>query len=311
MKGALQASRVVVLDRCPLCAGMSFAAITDAEVSGFEWVRCACGLVYKRSQRPASGHDVGVSLGDAPGQAELREADARAGNAEGGTGHYEGAYFDRYARRRRRRIAKSRTQILDALEAAEPGRLLDVGCSLGYALEAARSLGLDAVGVDLSERAVAECRRLGFDARSGTLESLPFEDASFAVVLLKHVFEHTPTPREAAAELRRVLAPGGAAFFAVPNAEYFKAARRPRDSRFFRGEAGLAHCVCYSPDTLARLLEEEGFRVVSVHPRLWHRRGPAWRQAAELSALPLRLPARAAASALGLRKEFWMVAVRR
>jgi len=206
--------------------------------------------------------------------------------------------------------AKSRRQILDALEVAAPGRLLDVGCSLGYALEAARSIGLEASGVDLSAHAVAECRRTGLDVHRGSLHALPFEDASFAVVVLKHVFEHTPHPREALAELRRVMIPGGAAFFAVPDVRYFKAARNPATARFYRGEAARAHFVYYSPRNLARLLEQEGFRVASVHPRLLHRRGGLAGAALEVLALPFRVPARLVAEALGLRKEFWLVAVR-
>jgi len=291
-------TRAVVNDLCPLCGSASWSVLVDGGPAGFEWVRCPCGLVFKQSE-PATAAATGAeALGDAD------------------TAHYDEQYFGRYARRRRRRIRKSRRQILDALDAlgalevAPPGRLLDVGCSLGYALEAARGLGLEAAGVDLAGHAVAECRRAGFDARTGTLGALPFEDASFAVAVLKHVFEHTPAPREALRELRRVLVPGAAVFFAVPNLRYFKAVRDPATSRFFRGEAGRAHHVYYTPQTLSRLLEDEGFRVAAVHPRLVHRRASLLSRALEVAALPLRVPLRLFADAFGLRKEFWLVAVR-
>jgi SAM-dependent methyltransferase len=201
--------------------------------------------------------------------------------------------------------------VLDALEVAPAGPLLDVGCSLGYALRAARSLGLEAAGVDVSGHAIAECRCAGFDARQGTLTELPFDDGRFAVVLLKHVFEHTPEPRAALRELKRVMKPGGAAFFAVPNLDYFKARRSPGESRFFRGEAGRAHYVYYTPATLRRLLESEGFGVASVHPRLVHRRAGLARLVVEAATAPVRVPLRLVMDALGLRKEFWLVAVSR
>lgn len=285
-------ARAVIHTRCPVCASASWTVLVDGGPSGFEWVRCPCGIVFKRSEPAPDPSTEAVTLGDAD------------------TDRYDKEYFGRYARRRRRRIRKSRRQILDALEVAPPGRLLDVGCSLGYALEAARRLGLEAAGVDLAGHAVAECRRAGFDARTGTLGALPFEDASFAVAVLKHVFEHTAAPREGLKELRRVLVPGAAVFFAVPNLGYFKAARSPATSRFFRGEAGRAHYVYYSPSTLSRLLEDEGFRVTSVHPRLVHRRASVLRRVLEVAAMPLRVPPRLVADALGLRKEFWLVAVR-
>lgn len=291
MSGAEQAIRIPVQVHCPLCGDGAAGArvIADEGPRGTEWVRCRCGLIFKRSE-PA-GATPADTLGD-------------------GGAHYDPEYFRRYERRRRRRIAKSTTQIRDALEVAAPGPMLDVGCSLGYALEAAETLDLDAAGVDLSPHAVVECRRLGFEARIGSLDRLPYDSQAFTLVVMKHVFEHTPKPREALAELRRVLRPRGAVFLAVPNAEYVKAAVWPRRSRFYRGEAARAHYVSYTPSTLSALLEAEGFEVASVHPRLLHRRAPLSTRLAELAALPLRIPARLLLAGLDLRKEFWLVAVR-
>jgi SAM-dependent methyltransferase len=285
------ASYRVVQTACPLCSGRDWTKLVGGDDEDFDWVRCRCSLVFKTREPNAA-----ASVRDAVGDAIPNDT------------HYEGAYFDRYARRPRRRRAKSRRQILDALEVAPPGELLDVGCSLGYALDAARSLGLAAHGVEVSEHALVECRRRGLEVTRGDLLSLPFEDGRFSVVLLKHVFEHTPEPRAALAELRRVLRPGGAAFFAVPNAEYRRGVPAGASSRFFRGEAGRAHYVYWSPDTLARMLANEGFAVASVHPRLLHRRAGAWCAILDAVSLPLRLPLRAAMQALALRKEFWLLA---
>lgn len=326
MTSAPHTSRRVIADACPLCDAVSWTVLVDGGPSGFEWVRCSCAAVFKRAE-PADAADQAIpasTMGDGGQGGAASATDRSTASSVTGTGagniaslgdvaderHYDEQYFGRYARRRRRRVAKARRQILDALEATSPGRLLDVGCSLGYTLEAARSLGLEATGVDLASHAIDECRRLGFDAHRGTLDALPFDDASFAIAMLKHVFEHTPTPRRTLAELRRVLIPGAALFLAVPNGDYFKAVRSPATSRFFRGEAARAHFVYYTPVTLSRLVEEEGFCVVGVHSRVLHRRGSVARMAAEVLALPLRLPLRALAAAAGLRKEFWLVAVR-
>ncbi|HYC55401.1 MAG TPA: class I SAM-dependent methyltransferase [Candidatus Binatia bacterium] len=284
---ACDAGRQPVLESCPLCGSQSAAIVAEHEAL---WVRCDCGLVYKR----AGGQGSGGATED-----------------PGSLGHgYDADYFRTYARRRNRRIRKSRTQILDALEHVDAVRLLDVGCSLGYTLEAARALGLEAAGVDVSEHALTHCRALGFEARRGTLEQLPFAEAAFDVAILKHVFEHTAAPRAALAELRRVLRPGGAAFFAVPNAGYFQVARGR--SRFFSGEGGAAHFVCYSPDTLKRMLREEGFDPAALHPCLLHRSaGAPARRLLEAVALPVRWPASRIRTVWALRKEFWLVAVRR
>jgi len=268
------------MEHCPLCGGDRAEVLVDEEAV---WARCGCGIVYKRSGSSPSADRLGDSCHE--------------------------RYYERYRRRHAHRVRKARMQILDALEVAERGPLLDVGCSLGYTLEAAHSLGLPACGVEISEHAIEHCRRLGLDARRGSLEALPFEDGAFAVVMLKHVFEHTPRPRQALAELRRVLSAGGTAFFAVPHLGYYKAAR-PRTSRFFRGEAGRAHFVYYSPETLSLLLEQEGFRVEHVHARLFHRRASLARRGAEAAMLPARLAVEWLRTAARLRKEFWLVASR-
>jgi SAM-dependent methyltransferase len=216
-----------------------------------------------------------------------------------------------YDRRRWRRIQKSTQQVRDLLEHASPGALLDIGCSVGYTLEAARRLGLDATGVDVSAFAVEACRARGFRAEIGALERLPFPDASFALIVMKHVLEHVVDARAALAEVRRVLRPGGGVFIAVPHAGYRKATRDPQQSSFFRPDAaGRNHEVYYTPATLGRLLASCGFRVARTRPHLLHRRSGMGVTLLDLALLPARGGVEMLRDALALRKEFWCVAVR-
>jgi SAM-dependent methyltransferase len=94
-------------------------------------------------------------------------------------------------------------------------RVLDVACGSGnVALSAGRRF-CDAVGVDFvpalveraRERAAAE--RLPTSFEVGDAESLPFEDASFDVVLSIFGSMFAPDQEKAAAELLRVCRPGG------------------------------------------------------------------------------------------------------
>jgi len=250
------------------------------------WMSCRCGLIYKRSEAVP-------------------------------TVEYEESYFVNrenvrrpYKTRNRRRIRKSRSQILDVLNHVEPGPLLDVGCAHGHMLRAAEDLGLTATGVDISEYAVRFCSELGFSAKHGKLERLPFADGAFQIVMMRHVLEHTKAPREALREIRRVLRPGGGLFIAVPHAGYLKARVNPAGYRFYRPEFhGREHYVYYTPRTLTRLLKEESFDPVSApHPHLVHRRAGGAERAAEIAIAPLRIAAQQARSALALCKEFWVVA---
>lgn len=277
-----------VLPRCPLCRGDAHDIV--ARYPELVWVRCACGLVYKRWQR--SG--------------QLAED------------FYERGYFGDgaqgrgYTQRTARRIAKSRHQIRDLLNHAAPGPLLDIGCSMGYTLRAAAGLGLEAAGTDISRHAVETCSAQGFRTALGRLDALPFADGEFALVTMKHVLEHTPDPRRALAEVGRVLRPGGGLFIAVPHAGYHRARRNPQASRFFQPSAhGGEHFVYYTPATLGRLLVECGFEVMRTHPALLHDTAPLTVRAAQAAFAPLRACAQFVADRLDLRKEFWTVALRR
>ena len=100
--------------------------------------------------------------------------------------------------------------------ALRPGeRVLDVGCGTGsVALTAARE-GAVVSAVEpagrLREVAQARARQDGLDVtvHDGSAAELPFPDATFDAVLSGFAVIFAPDARAAAAELLRVLAPGG------------------------------------------------------------------------------------------------------
>jgi SAM-dependent methyltransferase len=103
--------------------------------------------------------------------------------------------------------------------AVGPGEtVLDVACGPGESsVQLAREAGCRVVGIDLSPESIEQARRaakdadLGGSARFvvGDAEALPLEDASVAGVLCECSFCTFPDKRAAAAELARVLKPGG------------------------------------------------------------------------------------------------------
>ncbi len=100
---------------------------------------------------------------------------------------------------------------------------LDVGCGDGARYGArVRESGVEIHGVDISDVAVEEARRRGIDARVASLEEpLPFQDATFDVVICLEVLEHLVDPESVAREIRRVLKPGGRALLSVPNSAFW------------------------------------------------------------------------------------------
>jgi SAM-dependent methyltransferase len=91
-----------------------------------------------------------------------------------------------------RRPDKSHAKVLAerALRLWNPESVLDVGCSIGWAVGYFADRGVRAVGVDVSAIAVRNGSRLGRDIRLACATHLPFDEASFDVVMSTDCLEH-------------------------------------------------------------------------------------------------------------------------
>jgi 2-polyprenyl-6-hydroxyphenyl methylase/3-demethylubiquinone-9 3-methyltransferase len=86
--------------------------------------------------------------------------------------------------------------------------LLDLGCGGGL-LAPHLPAGWRHVGADLSETALAVAAQHGVEPVHADVAALPFDDASFDVVVAGEVLEHVPDMEAVVAEACRVLRPGG------------------------------------------------------------------------------------------------------
>jgi SAM-dependent methyltransferase len=100
-------------------------------------------------------------------------------------------------------------------------RVLDVGCGTGVAAITAARLGAEVSGADLTPalleqaRESAEIAGVSLDWREADVESLPFADAQFDVVISQFGHMFAPRPEVAVAEMLRVLKPGGTIAFST------------------------------------------------------------------------------------------------
>lgn len=104
-------------------------------------------------------------------------------------------------------------ELLQASALGPGARLLDVGCGLGASARvAATEFGLQVDAVDAHQAIVARASARGGGARirwsTGTLPTLPFEDATFDAVLAECVLSTVDRPA-ALAEIARLMRPGG------------------------------------------------------------------------------------------------------
>jgi len=103
--------------------------------------------------------------------------------------------------------------LLDAAGVTRGSRVLDVAAGPGAVAAAAAGRGATVLGVDLSPEMVAVARgnHPGLDFQEADAERLPFGEGAFDAIVCNFGLGHFARPERVAAELLRVLAPGGRA----------------------------------------------------------------------------------------------------
>jgi SAM-dependent methyltransferase len=109
--------------------------------------------------------------------------------------------------------------LLDVLRVQPGCRLLDISCGVASLPRLAAELGLEAHGVDFSEAAlrVAHEEAPSLDLVAADGERLPYADETFDFVTHIGSLEHYVHPEAGAAEIARLLRPGGRACVLLPN----------------------------------------------------------------------------------------------
>ncbi len=147
-------------------------------------------------------------------------------------------------------LAKIETEI-------PPGRFLDVGCSYGNSLVAARDRNWQVTGIELSKPAAEYgIKEHGLDIRTVHLHEADLEPGSFDAVLMHHTLEHLPYPDVVMQQVHDLLRPGGVHFQALPN--YGALKRRILGAHWSYGITP-DHLAYFTPRTLRRMLERLGF----------------------------------------------------
>jgi 2-polyprenyl-3-methyl-5-hydroxy-6-metoxy-1,4-benzoquinol methylase len=239
--------------QCTICRAPSTASTLAHVVDGYRIVRCGgCRHLYV-SPRPST--DVireiyGEEYFENPAF-ENTDHDAYFG------------YMDYL--RDRERIQIRLSEVLARIKRHEwHGRLLDVGCGLGFFVEVAQSEGWDAWGVELNKHAVDWANEHVTDrVLYGTVDTLDFPDASFDCVTMFDVIEHLDDPRNDLQDVWRVLRPGGLLVLVTPDAGALVS--RALGAHWLEMKRAPEHLHFFSVDSLARLLQLSGFTAFEWH----------------------------------------------
>lgn len=176
--------------------------------------------------------------------------------------------------------------LVEAVAPREGDRVLDVACGTGAVARAAvarvRSAGVVA-GIDASPgmldvaREVADREGVTLELHQGRMESLPFPDGRFDLVLCQQGLQFSEDRPAAVGEMHRVLVPGGTVGIAVWRgldhhpfyAEFNEILQRHLGIPALAGPFSLG-----DTEAITGLLEDAGFADVVVEPRTMSLREP-------------------------------------
>lgn len=97
--------------------------------------------------------------------------------------------------------------------------ILDVGCGPGFALDAAKRIGLETYGIELSRTAAAAATERGHTIFPVLLEAMDSKwEGKFDLISLNQLLEHVPDPVGLIRQCLRFLSPQGVVAIAVPGA---------------------------------------------------------------------------------------------
>jgi SAM-dependent methyltransferase len=178
--------------------------------------------------------------------------------------------YDRFSRY----MDGSARDFYERLNVAPGSQLLDVACGSGtLALIAARE-GLEVTGVDIAsnlvERARARAKAENLRARfeEADAEALPFEDASFDVVVSLIGAMFAPRPENVAEELLRVCSPGGTIAMANWTAEGFVGQMFKSISKFI-APSGMPSPLLWGDEATVRERLGAGLSELSLESRFY------------------------------------------
>lgn len=153
----------------------------------------------------------------------------------------------------------ARERLNDLKRFVSSGRLLEVGCSTGEMLAAARE-SFEVLGVEADSASSRVANERGLQCFNGALADAKFPDGNFDVAALYHVIEHFPSPRAELIELHKVIKPGGWLTIETPNiANLWFRLLGARWRQFIPD-----HIFFFTPQTMTRMCEESGFEIVEL-----------------------------------------------
>jgi len=144
---------------------------------------------------------------------------------------------------------------------SKPFKILDLGCAMGFSLEAAAELGLEPHGIEISEfSGKIAMEKFGDAVKISDIKDTDLADNSFDAITMIDLFEHISDPIVILKKINRALKDQGLLAIVAPNSSSISS--RIMGSRW--PHIKEEHIYYYSPATIKRTLNECGFEIIKI-----------------------------------------------
>ena len=155
-----------------------------------------------------------------------------------------------------------RNYLKEILKYQKDGKLLDVGCAMGFFMEEAEKKGFQSYGVDASPYAISEAKKkFGKRALLAPLSEVNFPPGLFSVVTFFDVIEHLQDPLGDLKKIKKILRDDGLLVIETGDASSPWARIMGAKWIFY---APPQHLFYFSKTTIKRLLKQAGFKVLDI-----------------------------------------------
>jgi len=161
-------------------------------------------------------------------------------------------------------IRKTVNKRFDHIEKfVQSGKMIDVGCAMGFFIDEASKRGWEVEGLDVSHFAVEYTKKtFGHTAYEGSLMDVDLPKDAYDLVTMYDVIEHVPDPQGYMNRVAELLKSGGIYELATPDVGSIPA--RLTGKRWIGYKLADEHVYYFSVKTLTKMLDNAGFDVVHV-----------------------------------------------
>ncbi|OUR78488.1 hypothetical protein A9Q83_07615 [Alphaproteobacteria bacterium 46_93_T64] len=168
------------------------------------------------------------------------------------------AYIDFYGKKFKSKMKRARKRATSIKKHAKGKQVLDVGCNLGYFVEACRELNMQALGVEVSQPVVDQAKQYFPKSEfiCDFLENIDFEDRRFDVVYTSEVIEHVPDVNGFMSCIAKNMNKGGVLYLTTPELKRYKS---NSETDGWENLHAPNHRQYFSKDNMVSFLEKHGF----------------------------------------------------